>query len=149
MNRYSWITENKYSKHLVVIKKFRQFDFHHAIQHKGEFPMRKILAAATAIGLLALPLQASAQTTQPAPKTETTKPAGSAVKPTAGEKKEAAKPMAGMAKKHAAKRHHHKRFAKHHGKRFAKHHRGHNHAYGYRSAKWHGHRHHHHRHHCS
>jgi hypothetical protein len=131
--------------------------------------MHKILAAAAALGLLALPLQASAQTasepnTKAAPagqKDSAAKPGASAPK-AANSKTESRTQAKGST---AATRHkatgkrearltNTKRMAKHghtmryakgpHGKRFVKSHRG-RHAFGYSAPRLKGHHRHHHR----
>jgi cytoskeletal protein RodZ len=120
-----------------------------------QHPMHKILAALAALGLLILPIQASAQTSkQPAATNDTAaKPDASAKKaPTADTSKAsrasktATKREAGTTKnKRIAKQGHKLRYARAgHGKRFVRSHHGRI-AYGYSDAKsmYRHHRHHH------
>lgn len=128
--------------------------------------MQKILAAAAALGLLALPMQASAQTssepttkTAPAGQRESGAKAGASTQKAPDAKtdgKRAEGPKVNKAKgKREARLAKTKRMAKHghklrytkglHGKRFVKSHRG-RHAFGYSAPRrLHGHHRHHHR----
>jgi hypothetical protein len=132
--------------------------------------MHKILAAAAALGLLALPIEASAQTTnEPTAKTAPAGQTDSAAKADASaqkarnaktdgksDAKSAEGPRVNKAKgkrearltktKHMAKHGHKARYAKgQHGKRFVKSHRG-RHAFGYSTPRrLNGHHRHHHR----
>ncbi len=119
--------------------------------------MHKTLAAAAALGLLALPIQASAQNTnQPAAKSEAAPTQGTATKKAAGANttkkadanKGTMKRQAHLSKNKRLARGHKLRYAKTvHGKRYVKSHRGQRHAYGFTASKS-MHRHHH-RHHVA
>jgi hypothetical protein len=160
--------KNKLARACNSFSSFTVLTDHH-ICH-GAAPMHRILAAAAALGLLALPMQAAAQTsseptakTAPAGQTDSAAKAGASAQKARNAKtdgksdaKSAEGPKVNKAKgkrearlaktKRMARPGHKARYAKgQHGTRFVKSHRG-RHAFGYSTPRrLHGHHRHHHR----